>query len=465
MTASYNTITGSTGPVTIPARTAIVSGGGCATGPVTWPAVTVSAPANGGVAEYEPVLTSQVKLSPTSSEKRNFEKMKRDGVISMTPYNVAKTTVREFVVSRPFVNVGWKRESSYCPTSPPVCLVDSGPIKAVTSWVQNDHIGSLPLGTPFSQVSVDGEYGEEIRDAVSSTQQAAYADALATYDFLTELAERGETLRYLQSRIESAAKSLREFAESDQSTHERARSTSAKELLRSANKAFRRYGSKWMEYRYAIMPIVYSIKDIRDLLKQRESVFKTGRSKQLIQIDLESKGLSDFQIYQTAKGSISVSSTFKTSYDYGALQRLVQQVRFNPFTTAWELIPFSFVIDWFANIGEAIAASTTIDVSSQGLGCTAVKRIIDTESYLFDFRDLSFRKTLLGGPCGNLDVVHNQRMSCDDLLKKESLESYERTVYRYPQFDVVVGADLNWKRIVDGLVLSHQPIQKLLRNL
>lgn len=391
--------------------------------------------------------------------------MKRDGLIVMTPYSVGKTTVEEFVVSRDFINVDWKRESAYCSVSPGTCLTDSGPIKLLTSWTQNDHIGSLPIGLAASSVSVRDEYASDVADAVSSTQQAAYADALNTYDLLSELAESGETFRYLLGRVEGAAESLREFAHADEPTHERARTKTARDLLRSSDRALRRYGSRWMEYRYAIMPLIYSFKDVRELLKDRNAVFKTGRSNATIIVDLESSRSSDHQTYQKAQGTIEVKSTYKVAYDYGALHRVASQIRLNPFTTAWELIPFSFVVDWFANVGTAVTAATSLDLSSQGLGCTAIKRDYVEETRLWDMRNFSKTKTLSGAACGNLTVSHSHVMSCDEILKKVSLQSYDRKLYRSTEFDVNFDPYLNWKRILDGIVLSYQPTKKLLRSL
>lgn len=40
------------------------------------------------------------------------------------------------------------------------------------------------------------------------------------------------------------------------------------------------------------------------------------------------------------------------------VSHILPDIMFNPFATAWELIPFSFVIDYFYNIGSWIAANS-----------------------------------------------------------------------------------------------------------
>lgn len=467
MATSYDEVTDSTGSQTLPAADYSVSGGGCAPGILTIGAITAFAPPNGGTRTYEPIVRRLSTSDPSKGSKRNWQAIKRSGEISMTPYSRSSTVDEYFVVSREFRNVDWRRKTGTCrAVEQPVCTFDGGPEIVKATWTQNDDFHSLSDVFLHSRVySQWADLQSQIADAISTTQQAAFAEALSTYDILTEIMESKETLRYLSSKVGEVAESLRKFAHADEPTHKRARAMTAKQLFGHADKAFRRYGSRWMEYRYAIMPLLYSVKDIRDVMANRDAVYKSGRSRVTIDIDMDSKITSDYQTYERVFGKVEIRSLTKVGYDSGALQRVASQIKFNPFTTAWELVPLSFVVDWLLNIGDAINSATALDFSSQRKGCTSVKRSHVGEINLWDSRDLTVHKTLKHDLCGDITVSDTHRMNVDALLMRRTIESYDRFLYDRPAPKVVFDPFLSWKRVLDAIVLGYQPTKKLLRSL
>lgn len=445
----------------------VPAAGTCASGYLTSQAGTAGVPPTSTTMTYTPNRETITKWDPTKGSNRKWSAIKKSGQISFTPYSKRSVKDEWFVVPREMASFNWRRRTGGCYASVPyICSYDDGPERFESSWTENVHIDTLPAGFSYDQPTVGkDEYEEEISSAISSTQQSAFAKAMSTYDILTELGEAKETFGFLHGKLREAAKSLSDFANTTGHDHRRTRKLSPKLLLRAADKKLRRIGSRWMEYRYAIMPIIYTIDDIKKLLAQRSFVYKTGRDFAVIELNRTDAPSGDTHIRREISCQAVVRSAMKLGYNEGALQRLLGQTSFNVFQTAWELIPYSFVADWFVNFGDAISVATSIDLSSQRLGYTSVRRVEKDEYFLVDRRSEVFSKTFTHSACGDKTATYVFNHNTDGLLYRRSVDSYERSVFHRPAPKLHFDPFLNWQRFVDATVLSSNQSRKLLRSL
>lgn len=206
-----------------------------------------------------------------------------------------------------------------------------------------------------------------------------------------------------------------------------------KNLVRTRESAQREFidalASIWMNFRYNIMPMVYTVEDLQDLVDSYFAMFKTVRDKTTSSFQFELEGW-------TGSHDVGLRHTC-------VIKRLIDpNVRFSSLTkanllsTAWELIPLSFVIDWFINIGDLISAVTSPNLS---LREGAIYGFKVSESFTF----------------------HKENGS--ELNIK--IETYDRQVIDPNQhIGVSFNSTLSLFQKVDALALLWQPIKKMLIN-
>lgn len=436
----------------------------CSGSPVHVPGGVIGSIPSSYVRTYNPRTTFETVSDPLHTMNRSFSRIKRSGRIEMTPFSHYSKVVENYVVSRHRQFVHW---GCWYLSQGSTCCDVRGPEMFVRSWTENDHIGSLsPLTYPhFSDIDTSN-LESLIQSAIDSTQSSAFASSLNQYDLLTEIGEARETTSFLLSKVNASADPFRNFKDKDPLSFSRGRGRNARSLLRSSDKALRSLGNRWMELRYAIMPLIYSIKDVNKLMSERNLQFRTSRDRSVIPISFGvPNGLPDRCTFSTMTGEVTVRSTSKVSFNEGSLRRVLAMTAFNPFLTAWELLPYSFVIDWFINVGDVITSQTSLDLSSDRANCTSIKRTISKSTFLHDFSS-DVQNSSYNSVCvPNFSKSEVWARSDNLLLSLEKEESYRRFTWGKPQPRLSFDPFLNWKRFLDGAVLSYRPFRKILRSL
>lgn len=127
--------------------------------------------------------------------------------------------------------------------------------------------------------------------------------------------------------------------------------------------------SNWLAARYGWRTLIYDLQDLnkaiqklssgRDRLKDRAG-FTTTRT------DTETKDIVYTSVTRvhTRTDNITIGLRGNVVADVD-----VPQFQVNPLQTGWELIPFSFVLDWFVSVGKAIAAWSFLALRPDYVAC------------------------------------------------------------------------------------------------
>jgi len=210
---------------------------------------------------------------------------------------------------------------------------------------------------------------DQIVDAYTPISPESYLQAAAGqiyergFDALTFFAELPETIKMFADVV----KKIRNFKAK---AFKYARQLAKRQTIRTASEIERLVSDLWLEARYGWRTLGYDIRDFDEML----------------QADWSRKRFTE----RVGTTYLSSEETYLTHVGYGGtstIRRLIQlsqgirgsvcadftpsKLRFNPFITGWEVVPYSFVVDWVVGIGDALSAASflaTVDAYTGSYG-------------------------------------------------------------------------------------------------
>lgn len=423
---------------------------------------------------YDDEKTVFFKVSPKPDPGMPFWKIKQLGLIKMTPLSKSTYESQDFLIRLPRVSWEYGSRSARNPTGsgktdPKRKTYFSG--HKLLRSTYNEVYSFDTLVERFSNVPryFKDDYEEDLRLAKNSVMSNVVNDSYSNFDALTNLAEGKESLQLVLAALKAAVHPLRGVKDLIE------RYKKARARGKSHREANDDISGQWMQYRYGIMPLVLSIQDALELMSQKDDEFKTSRSKDVIDLGGINRNILSSEptyFFDRLVGSTTIRGTGKAQFDSSSL-RLVDQITFNPFLTAWELIPMSFVIDWFVNVGDVIFShtSTLVDASSQRKFCLSVKQDYHRVIYFkHDYTD-TFKTSVSAWPSTDdqirppIEYDEEQKFQGVHLCRKEKFLKYDRSLFQPTDVSFEFLPSLSWRRWIDAYALSLNPTRKLLKKL
>lgn len=172
---------------------------------------------------------------------------------------------------------------------------------------------------------------------------AAMADCAPALDALTSLAEAHKTLDMILGLRKRAVKL-------------------ARELLRGGTSSLRSVSSMWLEWRYGWRLLLKDMEAAETaILHPDRGLIISGKSKDAL--DISRPTWETESTWGWDSSTIVFKNRFEESNKIQFRGRVFIKTRmstlnaqFDPWVTAWELVPYSFVADWFVNVGDILKA-------------------------------------------------------------------------------------------------------------
>lgn len=299
--------------------------------------------------------------------------------------------------------------------------------------------------------------------ASDASALVTYAELDKTFDMFLNGAQSAASLvsRLERTRIADIKEFVRWSYWDIKKLVKNPKSFKLKKGMKAVTGSFYELASMWLGYRYGIMATYY---DVQSWIAADSAIGKSRRSRHVVgttdsydsghTVTLESTGnfgknYYDKRYTRFTRSSAGVLTNIipeaDSAYTFG-MERI--------FSSAWELVPFSFVLDWFVDAGDRIAALEGQWIRPV-LGSWVTHR-----STLLSFQH---RYTV-----GHTTISGNERLSpvsmdhwaqcLDNTTVVERIAN--PTLSALPEFRV----NLNWKKVIDAVALAR-PLSSKLRNL
>lgn len=253
--------------------------------------------------------------------------------------------------------------------------------------------------TPF-----DGKFPSLTVDATNKATLKLYkAVDGAKFNIAQFFAERRQTAELLAStaaRIASAARSLRRadlrgFATSLSLSGSETRTLKQNWKRVERTPAHQRVSSHWLEYVYGWRPLLQDCYDAAELLAEQVSTYEGPEGELRTTSSVRTPFTLRGSVPYGAEGGVILqnrddlhicTARIRVQYrlDSEARSLLNKTGISNPALLAWELLPYSFVVDWFVPVGTYLESLTAMD------GFTITRGTISTLESAVSDRWISF---------------------------------------------------------------------------
>lgn len=205
---------------------------------------------------------------------------------------------------------------------------------------------------------------ESMDDAYNACYSAFVEKCRTTASWAVTFAERKQAVSMIEKRglqLARFANDLRRFRFGSAASQLGLATNDPRKVRMNLKRDSKALGNNWLEFWFGWSPLVNDIgASIQILQDPIPNIFvRTRKSRSRSWNEVYSDWLGSTDYYgNSVKSDVSMRAAVKcTNSDL----LLANQMGFvNPLTIAWELVPFSFLVNWFVNVEEVISSMTDL---------------------------------------------------------------------------------------------------------
>jgi hypothetical protein len=234
------------------------------------------------------------------------------------------------------------------------------------------------LNLPTSSLNSPSDVDQAVNETATKARAGVKSGKAGGWESVAELHKTIDMLRHPFA-------SLTKLTNSFQSKSSLRRGSS-KGLGAAGSDILQFSAGEWLKYRYGVLPL---INDVQAVLNELGRKYVAQRQSSRASVTLSNTSYTPFSTTVTGWGCSHVEEResqtkvravsldeYRSSMAIEAGLDLSQIPK-----TAWDLIPYSFVVDWFINVGDFLNAMTPrLDVNHLG-GCVTVEDLTITRVF------------------------------------------------------------------------------------
>jgi hypothetical protein len=137
----------------------------------------------------------------------------------------------------------------------------------------------------------------------------------------------------------------------------------------------------WLEARFGWRPLISDMKNLSEALseslKKHEAVIQGFAAQGTSQsYDSQESAILTLGVGNTVERIRTFQCSTQTRASLQT-KATINVIGVNPLITGWEVIPFSFVVDWFINVGQALGALSFIATNPDCRSSTGIYQVLD----------------------------------------------------------------------------------------
>lgn len=207
----------------------------------------------------------------------------------------------------------------------------------------------------------DGELKTKLQSANATAFDKLASKVKNSASLATSLAEAGQSLKMIDARalqLFRAARALKRGRLGDFALNLKLDPNRVRRKVEGLGPKAKDLSNVWLEFTFGWKPL---IQDIGDCVKVLQQDFRTTPVKGRSSFSYSSESNSeDFAWLYAQDANLDVKVQYRCSVRFDSPNLLLaNSLGFvNPASVAWELVPFSFVLDWFVPVGRFLESFT-----------------------------------------------------------------------------------------------------------